>query len=381
MAHTPDILRVGIIGCGEIVQVSHIPTLGFLAHKFRITYLCDVSQQALEFCRSRVPIGAHNDGHVQITTDAEELCASSEVDVVLVASANAYHVPHGKLALKHNKHCLIEKPVALNYGHLDDLRTAEEASEGKVFVGTMRRYATAFLDAVEEVGGMEKIQYARVRDIIGKNETFVGQSGTFSRRFSDVPDEEKANLKQLDEEIYEQTLAKDFGVPNNAQNQGMLRMLGGLGSHDLSAMRELLGMPMTAAGAVLTLPGIFSVLFHYRDSGREFPVTYESGSHDVPQFDAHIEVYGPTKIVRVEWDSPYVKGLPVTMTVKEKVGEGGLQERKVRMTYEDPYTLEFLEWWDVVVKGKEIKTNLVDARKDLDLYRMILAAGEGTNKP
>ena len=137
-------------------------------------------------------------------------------------------------------------------------------------------------------------------------------------------------------------------------------------------------MPTAAAGAVLTLPGIFSVLFHYMGEDREFPVTYESGSHDVPQFDAHIEVYGPTKIVRVEWDSPYVKGLPVTMTVKEKIGDGGLQERKVRKTYEDPYTLEFLEWWAVVVEGKKIKTNLLDAGKDLDLYGMILRAGNET---
>lgn len=227
MTDASRILRVGIIGCGEIVQVSHIPTLGFLAHKFRITYLCDVSREALEFCRSRVPIGTNGDAGVSITTDAEELCASSDVDVVLVASANAYHVPHGKLALKHNKHCLIEKPVALTYKHIEELRAAEDESKGTVFVGTMRRYATAFLDAVEEVGGMEKIQYARVRDIIGKNETFVGQSGTFSKRFGDVPEEEKVKLQRLDEEIYAQTLATDFGVPNNKHTQGVLRMLGG----------------------------------------------------------------------------------------------------------------------------------------------------------
>ncbi len=43
----------------------------------------------------------------------------------------------------------------------------------------MRRFATAFLDAAEEVGGMERIQYARVRDIIGPNAIPVNQSGTF----------------------------------------------------------------------------------------------------------------------------------------------------------------------------------------------------------
>lgn len=56
---------------------------------------------------------------------------------------------------------------------MNKLVAVEKLSKGKVFVGTMRRFATAFLDAVELVGGMEKIQYARVRDIIRPNHIFV----------------------------------------------------------------------------------------------------------------------------------------------------------------------------------------------------------------
>lgn len=130
-------------------------------------------------------------------------------------------------------------------------------------------------------------------------------------------------------------------------------------------------MPKSVAGAVLTLPGIFSVLFQYDD----FPVSYESGLSGVPQFDAHIEVYSPNKIVRVNYDSPYIKGLPVTMTIREKIGEGGFQERIIRKTYEDPYTLEMLELYDCVVLGKTPKTSAMDSRKDIELFQMILKAG------
>lgn len=138
-------------------------------------------------------------------------------------------------------------------------------------------------------------------------------------------------------------------------------------------MREIIGMPRSAAGAVLTFPGIFAVLFQY-DS---FPVTYESGVIGVPDFDAHIEVYSHDKIVRVKYDTPYVKGLPVTMTVRERVGETGFQERMVRRTYEDPYTLEWKEFYDCVVRGKAPKTSALDARQDVELFRMILRAGAG----
>lgn len=144
-----------------------------------------------------------------------------------------------------------------------------------------------------------------------------------------------------------------------------------LGTHDLSAMREIIGMPQKVEGAILTLPGIFSVLFRYDG----FPVTYESGLHDIPQFDAHIEVYSADKIVRVEFDSPYVKGLPVTLTVRESIGTGGFQERKIRKTYEDPYTLEMLELHDCVINNRTPKSSAQDARKDVELFEMILKAG------
>jgi predicted dehydrogenase len=150
-----------------------------------------------------------------------------------------------------------------------------------------------------------------------------------------------------------------------------------LGTHDLSAMREIIGMPQSVVGSCLTFPGIFSVLFHYDD----FPVTYESGINSVPIFDAHIEVYSPEKIVRVNFDTPYVKGLPVTMTIRECVGESGYQERTVRKTYEDPYTLELLDFYHCVVNKEVPKTSITDAKNDVKLFQMILKAGASRYQP
>ncbi|CCF44159.1 oxidoreductase [Colletotrichum higginsianum] len=362
------VLRVGIIGCGEITQVNHISNLNFLYERYQTTYLCDISQQALAHCARKV-----QGGTPKTTSDAAELCSSPDVDVVLIANADAYHVDHGILALQNDKYVLIEKPVSVCFRDLDLLIEAEKKSKGKVMVGTMRRFATAFTDAVEEVGGMDKIQYARVRDIIGPNSTFVDQSGTFPLKFSDYSEADTNDRVKREEDIFEQALGKEFGVPVTSNSQTMLRILGGLGTHDLSAMREIVGMPKSVAGACLTFPGIFSVLFKYDG----FPVTYESGFSNVPQFDAHIEVYSPNKIVRVNFDTPYVKGLPVTMTVRELVGKDGFQERTVRKTYQDPYTNEFLEFYDCVVNGKAPKTSAADARNDVELFKMILRADAG----
>jgi predicted dehydrogenase len=67
--------------------------------------------------------------------------------------------------LKNNKYVFVEKPMCLTYQDADLIIDAEKSSEGKVFVGYLRRYATAFQDAIKELGH-DKIVYARVR---GKN--------------------------------------------------------------------------------------------------------------------------------------------------------------------------------------------------------------------
>jgi predicted dehydrogenase len=219
--HQDPILRVGIIGCGEISQVAHIPNINFLAHRFRTTYLCDISQQSLRHCAQRV-LGETP----KITTNAEELCASPDVDVVLIANADAYHVEHGILALQNEKYCLIEKPASICLRDIDRLIEAEKTSKGKVFVGTMRRYAAAFLDAVDEVGKMERITYARVRDVIGPNATAVSQSGTFPQRFDDFSKEDSSDRANKEADIYEQAISKEFGLKVTLQSSRMLRVLG-----------------------------------------------------------------------------------------------------------------------------------------------------------
>lgn len=113
-----------------------------------------------------------------------------------------------------------------------------------------------------------------------------------------------------------------------------------------------------------------SVIFQYPG----FSVTYESGIDDIPRFDAYIEVYSMKKSVRVFYDTPFIKGLPVTLLVRENV-DGTYKESIVRKTYEDPYTLEMKELYDMVANGKAVKTTAKDAKEDLKIFRMIMKAG------
>lgn len=228
-----------------VVQVVHRPTMNYMSNLFQVTYLCDVSEDAMKHSQLKVA----GESKPKTTRSVEELCSAAEVDLVLIASNDAFHASHAMLALKAGKHAFIEKPIALTLQDTDLIINANNAAGGaKVFVGYMRRYAAAFEDAVKEVGSIENIRYARVRDIIGPNSVFVAQSGTNPRTFNDYREEDSTALQTKTRENIEQALQTELGITVTKETEMMWQMLSILGSHDLSAMREILGMPKGVVG-------------------------------------------------------------------------------------------------------------------------------------
>lgn len=176
------------------------------------------------------------------TQNLDQLCNSAEVDLVLLASNHAFHASEAILALKANEHVLIEKPIALTLQDTDRIIAADQAAGSlKVFVGYMRRYAAVFIDAVKEVDSIGEIGYARARDLIGPNSIFIGQSITFPQTFNDCREEDK-------EALHQKALQVELGVITTQERKTMWDYLSMLGSHDLSAMREIIGMPTGVIG-------------------------------------------------------------------------------------------------------------------------------------
>lgn len=197
----------------------------------------------------------------------------------------------------------------------------------------------------------------------------MDQSGTFPRKFTDFETKDSNDKKTRAEELVAQALATECEVPVNDQSTMMWRILGGLGTHDLSAMREALGVPTKVLGVYPGFP-FWNVLFQFPG----FAVSYESGIDEVSRFDAHIEVYSRHKNIRIQYDTPYIKGLPIKLHIRENI-DGAYRETTILKTYEDPYTLEMKELYAWFVEGKLIKTTIEDAEKDTEIFQMIMKAG------
>ena len=70
----------------------------------------------------------------------------------------------------------------------------------------------------------------------------------------------------------------------------------------------------------------------------DFVVTYETGVDDQLRFDAHIEVYGATGTMKVQYDTPYVRHFPTTLELEATVGDS-YERSVVRPAPEGPLHL------------------------------------------
>ena len=153
-----------------------------------------------------------------------------------------------------------------------------------------------------------------------------------------------------------------------AELRSAYRLLCGLGSHDLSAMRELLGRPKRVLSAHQWRGGGFITAQLEYDG---YVVTYETGVDDQLRFDAHIEVYGPSASLRVQYDTPYVRHFPTTLVIDETVGDAYNQSVS-RPHLKDPYTHELEYFHDKVTSGEAPKTDPEDFLEDIPLFQEIV---------
>lgn len=356
-----QVIRVGIIGLGEVAQIIHLPILQALDDRYQVTAICDISPTLLAAMGDRyhIPESARH-------ADFRDLVARDDVDLVFVLNSNEYHAECAIAACEAGKHVLIEKPIALTMVDAEAIAAARDAAGVQVMVGYMRRFAPAFVEAVDEVRKLDRIRYVRVRDIIGHNRLFIAQSSNVIYP-TDFPEEAIVDRKIRNSAMLDSAIGPDAS-PTLRRAYGLLA---GLSSHDLSAMRELLGR---APERVISAEawdggGFLTVLMDYGDFGAYL----ETGSDGQRRFDAHLEVLGTSRSVKVQYDSPYIRHLPTTLELSFEDGERHI-ETVIRPTYKDPYTHELEELYEVVTGSAVPKTSVEDSLEDLHLFQQIIAA-------
>jgi predicted dehydrogenase len=344
-------LRVGVVGLGEVAQVVHLPVLETLPDLYELTAVCDLSPTLRKTIGDRYSVTRRYDDVAAMVSDAP-------LDCVLVLNSDEYHTEAVVAALDAGLHVMVEKPMCLAPSEAEAIIAARDRSGCVVMVGYMRRFAPAFEAAKEHLDRIGPITYARVHDIIGRNQLMIDQTARVLRP-DDLPAEAMADRWARGGALVREALGD---VPDVLA--GTYRLLCGLGSHDLSAMRELLGRPnKVAAARQWRGGGYIAALLEYDD----FVVAYETGVDEQVRFDAHIEVYGEKASLRVQYDTPYVRHLPTTLHLEETVGDE-LRRTTIRPHLKDPYTHELEAFAACVTDGAPVKTPPEDYVQDMELF-------------
>ena len=141
-------LRVGVLGCGQIAQAAHFEAVR-KSRNAELFAICDLATDLVEKMEAiHAPRKAF--------TDYAAMLADPELDAVIVAIADQFHVSMARQALAAGKHVLVEKPLGVTVEECVSLRQDAEASGLVVQVGTMKRFdpgiafARKFID--EEIG-------------------------------------------------------------------------------------------------------------------------------------------------------------------------------------------------------------------------------------
>lgn len=125
-------LRVGILGCGPIAQFAHFES-AVKGQNTELHAICDVATDLVQRM-----------GDTYLPTkrfhDYDAMLADPDLEAVIIATSDSFHVPAALRALAAGKHVLCEKPVGLSIEEVETLEKAVNASGKVLQIGHMKRF-------------------------------------------------------------------------------------------------------------------------------------------------------------------------------------------------------------------------------------------------
>lgn len=125
-------LGVGVLGCGPIAQAAHLESCR-RARNTELVAICDLADDL----RERMAL-VHRPRRAYASYAA--MLADPEVEAVIVAIADQFHVDAALQALDAGKHVLVEKPMGVTVEEAGALAARAQSTGLLVQVGSMKRF-------------------------------------------------------------------------------------------------------------------------------------------------------------------------------------------------------------------------------------------------
>jgi len=358
---------VGVIGCGGIAQMMHLPFLAERPDLFEIGALCDIDPRILEAMGRRYRVD-------RLHADRRRLL-DEEVDAVLVLSGGS-HAATVIDAARAGKHIFVEKPLGENIDEVE--ATAEEVERaGTLVVGYHKRYDPGYRFAREQVLGLRDLRMVRVDvlhpvDARARDHHWLDPPADASR--SALAEEESTD--GLEAYVLEGPPRRAIeaivgaGAPS-AQKVATFLLFNSL-IHDINAVRGILGEPEEVLLAEVWRGGrCMHVVLRFGEGVRcALSWIYLPGLH---HYKEELLFLSPESRVCLTFPSPYYRHFPSPVTV-EVMEEDRLVRREVTVSMEEAFRAELHHFHACVTRGQPPHTGIADARADTLLLEKIARA-------
>jgi predicted dehydrogenase len=343
-------IRIGVIGCGAIAQVHHVPTLTDLYDYYDVTAVCDVSRGAAEYVATKFSVpNAFTDYRDLLASDVEAvlLCQTDPKTQVAIDAFNA------------GKHVFIEKPMCFSREEADAIAEAQQRAGTVGQVGYMKIYDPAYEFARREVESMSNIRFVQVNHLHPNNDLHVRQFDV--RRFNDLPQSAIEETQAARKAAIRQAIGD---VPPFVERA--FGLLSGSMIHDLYGMREMLGLPQRIVSTDIWFDGRAVTMTLEYANGSRCVATWV----DLPElwdFQESLEVYGDNKRVIVRYPTGFSRGILSTVTV-QGIDENGTHYRKEpAIDWETAFSRELRHFHDCVTNGTPSRSTVQSAKADISL--------------
>jgi len=346
-------LRVGVVGCGVIAQVMHLPHLRELDDEYELTAVCDISASVAEACM-------HAFGAGRAVTDWQELL-DMQLDAVLVLTSGS-HAPIAIAAAESGTHVFVEKPMCLSPAEGTAMIEAARRAGVHLMVGTMKRYDPAYQRLRELLPEVDDLRLVRVTTLESPFEPYVLHYPLVPP--NGVPPAMLEALREDDERRLDAALP---GADEETRYCYRWMLLDNL-VHEFNALRGVLGEPDRVAFADLSRR---VVAINMSFGGVECHLSWV----DLPGIARYRQEFmflAPDERLTLTLPSPYLRNMPSELTVEGGDPGGPHSWSRVEIvSYEEAFKRELVEFHAAIREDRSPATDGVDGLHDVTLCHSV----------
>ena len=169
-------LRFALLGCGR-VSAKHVDALINNKEEAELVAVYDIVEKLAIDKKSQYEVSV-KDSNVKVYKEYNELLNDKNIDVVTIATISGYHARQAVDCLKHDKHVLIEKPMALTIEDVDNIISMGSKKNKKVCVSHQNRFIPAvqrLKQAIDE-GRFGKLIHGTARTLWARDDSYYKQA-------------------------------------------------------------------------------------------------------------------------------------------------------------------------------------------------------------